>query len=395
MKHSEHADSKDGNPGEELRQTSSVHSVPVLDTHIFNPDQEPPADQAYFEGLVSAEDLVVWLGREKHRKTNVILQFSMCAATGRDFLGFRFAAPGPLKVLIVDYETKTNSLWQRYHAILKAMELSEEERRRLRENLKIIEVRKLLRAGGEFPRIPVNNAKANDPDKLAENFWRQLVQDYPAQIYVLDPMRSIHGLDENDSLIEALLSRLRRLFGKAAVIVAHHMRKTFPAGREITLQSDMRLWSDGARGSGAIKAHADVIVCQERTMEENSTEVIYVGAFLKDGPDIEPLRLQESDSQSFLWVATLDVPGHLKTATAALQKNGGVFVAYKGAADVLLGVGLTKPTVYRQLNELRQRHLLIQAEGGWRLNVSLPFVSNEPEDFVSARGKKAKQGQEW
>ena len=61
----------------------------------------------------------------------------------------------------------------------------------------------------------------------------------------------------------------------------------------------MRFWSDDARGSGAIKAHSDVIVCQERVIEEQE-ERLYLGAFLKDGPDVEPIPLAETGAQSFI-----------------------------------------------------------------------------------------------
>src|ERR1700730_10318692 len=72
---------------------------------IFDPDEQPPAESVIYEGFLSAGDLVTWIGREKHRKTNLLLQLAICAAIGRDFLGFRFRAPEPLRVTFVDYET--------------------------------------------------------------------------------------------------------------------------------------------------------------------------------------------------------------------------------------------------------------------------------------------------
>src|SRR6516164_8257987 len=63
---------------------------------VFDPDVEPPADKPLYGDFISAGDLVLWLGREKNRKTNVLLQLAICAALGRDFLTLRFAGREPL-----------------------------------------------------------------------------------------------------------------------------------------------------------------------------------------------------------------------------------------------------------------------------------------------------------
>ena len=73
----------------------------------------------------------------------------------------------------------------------------------------------------------------------------------------------------------------------------------------------MRAWPDGVRGSSAIKACADLIVCQEWVPNANGDEVVYLGAFLKDGADIDPFPLMESDHESFYWERTQDIPAYL------------------------------------------------------------------------------------
>src|SRR5580700_2641081 len=113
---------------------------PIENVFVFNPDAEPPAESPIFEGFLSMGDLGVWVGREKHRKTNLVLQCAICAALGRDFLWFRFAASGPIRVVFIDYESKSSSLSKRYKAICKAMALSETDLKLLREKLRIIEV---------------------------------------------------------------------------------------------------------------------------------------------------------------------------------------------------------------------------------------------------------------
>ncbi len=338
-----------------------------LEEYVFDPDHDPPEERIYYDGLMGEGDLVVWLGREKHRKTNLILQLSICAATGRDFLVFRFAAPGPLKVVVLDYESKTGSLQRRYRAICGALNLTEHESALLRDNLRIIEIRKLARAGQTMPRFVVgaNTKFKNDEDLISqsESFWKAFAEQYPADLYVFDPMRSMHNADENDSSIEVLLSRLRRTFPRSAVVVAHHMRKVFAGGKDVSLQADMRLWSDGARGSTAIKAHTDVIVCQERSTDNQGNETIHLGVFLKDGADVQPLPLEESDAESFFWEVRPEVPAHLNVTLDRLTHGGSSFADLNAAVKLLIDKGVKRPTAYRHVGELMRLNFLRQ-DGG-------------------------------
>jgi hypothetical protein len=333
------------------------NATPFLHSYIFDPDTEPAQEEEIFKGFLSKGDLAVWIGREKHRKTNVVQQLAVCAAIGRPFLGFPFVAAKPLKVVYTDYESKSHSLWGRYQAICETMKLTPIEKQRMKDNLRIIEVRKMQKAGEMFYRLPIKDKV----DKDADAFWTQFVDEYVnqfgADLFIFDPLRCLHSQDENDSNIEALLSRLRQFFNKAGIIIPHHMTKRSYSPDPVTLKKDMRLWSDGARGSGAIKAHSDAIICQERVMED-SVEIVYWGAFMKDGADIEPLPLEESDPQSFFWQVSTEVPAHLRQAYDTLKKAGGKFANKKTAAEILMNAGSTKPTAYRHLKELEHRSLL-------------------------------------
>lgn len=337
--------------------TSTKPTETYLSGAIFAPDVEPPLDVAIFEGFLLRDDVTVWLGREKHRKTNLVLQFVICAALGRPFLNFRFAAPEPLKVVYVDYESKTRSLWERYQAICRAMGLTGEDMQRLKENLHIIEVRKIQKKGREFPRFPLKTPTAK---QLA--FWQGFSRLNPADLYIFDPMRCFHASDENDSNIEQLLTRLRQFFPNSAVIIPHHMRKQDFSGKAPKLLKDMRGWSDGGRGSVAIKAHSDVIVCQERKMVKDE-EVVYLGAFMKDGPDVNPMAMKESDAESFYWQVVPDVSAHLWPSFEALRKAGGQFADKGAAASVLQSKEIPKATAYRHVTELANLGLLSEEEG--------------------------------
>lgn len=126
----------------------------IIPVPFFDPEEDVAEERVLFEGLLGASDLSVWVGREKHRKTNVLLQLSFCAALGRDFMTFRYRGGRPAKVVYVDYETKTGSLKHRYDAICREMGLTDEQRKCLKRNLRIIEVRKIRQTGKEFPRFP-------------------------------------------------------------------------------------------------------------------------------------------------------------------------------------------------------------------------------------------------
>ncbi len=263
----------------------------------------------------------------------------------------------------IDYESRSSakSLPRRYAAICGALALTTPELEDLARNLTILEVRKLLRSGFVMPSFP---ADGRGP---GYDFWAQLVADYPADLYIIDPMRSFHATDEKDSLIERLLMHTRLLFGSASVIVSHHMRKATEAttgaaasggegkgGGSIHLDSDMRAWSDGSRGSVAIKAHADMIVCQERRTQRE-TEVVWLGAFQKDAADIEPFTLYETGPETFTWRVGTELPTHLKRAHSTLLSRASTLHSRSDGIAALRAAGVSTSTCYRLWHELRQK----------------------------------------
>ncbi|HKV41231.1 MAG TPA: hypothetical protein VJX67_18645, partial [Blastocatellia bacterium] len=154
------------------------------------------------------------------------------------------------------------------------------------------------------------------------------------------------------------------------VIVAHHLRKRSNSGGDQELKKGMREWSDQARGSGAIKAHADVIICQERLTDDKGNESVYLGAFSKDAADVEPLRLTETDAESFLWRVEREVPDHLAASWSALRRSGKLeFSTKTDIAKELTKSGVARSTAYRQIEELEQRGLLEHGENTWKLEI--------------------------
>lgn len=327
----------------------------ISNSYIFNPRRQPSKEQVIFQGLLAEDELAIWIGREKDRKTTVALNLAICAALGMDFLGFRFVAPKPLRVVMLDYESKDESIHRRYTAICDAMGLTDDQRTRLFQNLHIIVLRKVIHDGQAIPKF--NNTHG-------EQFWQRFVHEHPADLYFIDPMRCFHGADENTSAIETILAGIRRIFQRT-VVIPHHMTKRSSNKKEnVRLIEDMRLWSDRARGSGAIKAHADVILCQERVVEKD-TEVVYLGAFLKDAPDVDPISLEESSPESFLWLPRQELSDELQSSLGLLKNSGIISWSNRAAiAKFLQEHDMSRPTAFRHVKNLIQRGRLSESAGG-------------------------------
>jgi hypothetical protein len=358
------------------RETASVWS-----SFIFDASARVPPEQPIYEGLLAKGDLAVWLGREKHRKSNVLLQFGICSALGRSFLHFHFCPSKALKVVMLDYESKTNSLRRKYDAIVEAMGLDEADQQALRVNLRIIEMRKAFRAGRTFARFPVKG-QGTDFEKADEE-WRSFIQEMDADLYIVDPLRCMHAHGENDSTIEALLTRVHQVFGNSAVVISHHLRKrNRKKDDQPLLQNEMRVWADEGRGSGAITAHADVIICQERVVEDE-LERLYLGAYLRDGADIEPMALRESDVESFFWQVAPDLPANLALCLDALHGVAREFPNRTAAAGVLeQKMSFRRSTAFDRVREMLNRGLLKDEQGVLSI-AKMPDNAGKPKQIKS------------
>ncbi|MGA3317304.1 MAG: AAA family ATPase [Candidatus Korobacteraceae bacterium] len=197
-----------------------------LDAGEFDPSFVPEPEQPIFDGLLYRGDLAVWIGREKHRKSNVTLQMAICAALGRPFLHFRHGTGQPMQVVILDYESRAASFQRRREAICRALGLSDTERATLRKHLHVILVRELRKKHITVPRFPVGIQPKDTEQAKAKEWWERFAVEYPADLYLFDPMRCLHAQKENDSFIEALLSKLRDVFPNAALVIPHHMNRS-------------------------------------------------------------------------------------------------------------------------------------------------------------------------
>src|SRR5262249_5828573 len=271
------------------------------------------------------------------------------------------------------YESRNGSIFRRYHAICEALGLTEPERNLLRAKLTILSVRELRKSGKQFPSIPPTpldkKSKQLATQQKALEFWGRLVADYPADIYCLDPMRCTHEEAENDSKMAGVMMSLQVLFKGKTVIVPHHLYKLHEKDENdaALLERDMRQWSDRGRGSGAIKAHADLIICQARAGEIEAPR-LHVGAFGRDIIDIPPLELEQTAPESFTWQAFPKMKAPLERAWVAFrdyETTHGDLPTEKGElVKILERAGINTKTAYKHIDALIEDRLLQQDAAG-------------------------------
>ncbi|MBI1742213.1 AAA family ATPase [Candidatus Acetothermia bacterium] len=252
---------------------------------LASPPESLTTERVLVENLLCADDLVLWVGHEKQRKSTLLLQFCSCLATGRSFVGFQI--PEPVRVLYIDAESKTHDLVKRWTGIQQM--LTEQERDHALQNLILIEGRKLLGHGLSL-------------DMKTQTLGEIIEAHKDAQVIVLDPLRIFYTGDEDKSsqVCEAM-SQLRRLAGGRALIIVHHARKRPGAqGDRSRLRDDPYIWSDNARGSTAWKAHSDVIILQELRNDDDLGEVLDFAVIQRSFSNVQPMPLVASET-TFAW----------------------------------------------------------------------------------------------
>jgi hypothetical protein len=346
-------------------QSAVIVEKPRFEPFQFDPAAQVEEVEVIFDRLLKRRDIAVWLAREKSGKSTLLLQLAVCAAAGKSFLSFRFVVPYPLRVVIIDYESTNSVLQKRYQSMLNDLQFSEQEKELVKQNLKILLVRKIRAAGEKFPPLPVPDGPKTLENSTSEKFWKRFPEEYPADIYCIDPLRSAHVGDENDSKISKLMESLQTIFKGQTVIVPHHLKKRGQREQKDVkaITTDMRDFSDRGRGSAAIKAHADVIICQAREVDSKSDEdAVYWGAFGRDMEDISAMKLVAVAPESFaVKVADGSLPEglseHWLIVTETFQ--GRDTFTQPQFVNALGHGGVSRATAYRRFNTFQNRGLIV------------------------------------
>ncbi len=107
---------------------------------------------------------------------------------------------------------------------------------------------------------------------------------------------------------------------------------------------------------------------------ESDVEVLYLGGYMKDSPDVEPLALVESDHESFFWITSKKMPEHLRGSFEMLRRAGRTFKNKTDAAQTLRAgqngqQGVSRGTAYSHVKQL--------TDGG--------FLQVAPDDTITVR----------
>jgi hypothetical protein len=146
----------------------------------------------------------------------------------------------------------------------------------------------------------------DDPEHV--ELLRGTVKDARPELLILDPLRNLHGLDENDSaILPRVLTPLRliqRDFG-CAVQVIHHLTKA----------SEGRTMASRIRGTGALRGWYDSGLVLDRT-EDGGPVKITIEHRGAEAPDAFTIRLQKSPGPGpdgagdALWFEECEPPDH-------------------------------------------------------------------------------------
>lgn len=177
----------------------------------------PPAPDEVISEAVNAKALVALIGAaSKTKKTFFLLQLAYSLATGTDFLAWKI--PKPRKTLLLQAELAVDDMHRRAYRMADALyHLSldgDDSSVIARDYLKFCNLR-----GTNF-----------DPEVVL-----LLLEDFPAEVVIFDPLYSFFFGEENSSKdMNALLSKFRSIAeeGNLTVLFSHHDPKSGTGNRE-------------------------------------------------------------------------------------------------------------------------------------------------------------------
>ena len=242
--------------------------------------EPPPADQI-FTDFLDVGDKASLIASAKMRKSFVILQAAVCAATGVPFLGLQ--VPKPRRVLLIQMEIRPPHFHRRVLRMCRAMSA---DAALVKQNLRIINAR----------------GRQIDFDDISG-----IARKMNAEFIIFDPLYKLHDGDENLAKdIKPLLAKFDELAedASAAVLYVHHDAKGIAGDRDIR---------DRGAGSNALArdydacitltAHAQAedasvvaFLCRNYPPRENISSVWDEGCFRLS--DLEPIAKTSTNKQT-------------------------------------------------------------------------------------------------
>jgi hypothetical protein len=215
--------------------------------------------------------------------------------------------------------------------------------------------------------INVPALRLDDPRQMAK--LRKTVERSRPKLLVLDPLRNLHGLDENDAMIVsellAPLRLLQREYGCAVMLVHHMAKKT-----ETERRPGQRL-----RGSSAFHGWLDSALYLSR-----ASNSITITPEHRDAPETEPLAFKvreatDKDMVDKLWLELVGTP-----AEASGQDDAARMLEILKAAD--------RPLTMEELRKAFGKH--DRADAAIKLLASLKKAAFIPGVKEDANGRPRK-----
>lgn len=235
--------------------------LPPMDT-LWEQAQNPPElSPELISGILREGCKMIITGESKAGKTCLSQNLAVCIAEGKPWLGKFQCQQG--KVLYINLEVEKASLYRRFEAMYKAMNIP------------------MTKEGGSNI-VPWNlRGYAVPLDKLASKIIRRC-RNGSFKAIILDPLYKVQQGDENSA--EAIIkfcNALDRIAHetKAAVIYDHHHPKGSAGDRKVI---------DRGSGSGVFSRDADAI-CDISFLSPDRAALELLGSQIKDGE--KPMQL--------------------------------------------------------------------------------------------------------
>jgi hypothetical protein len=238
-------------PEKEEKSGVDIWTLASLRAAEFEP-REPIVEDIIAEG-----EMIALVGKPKAGKSRLGQQLALAVSRGENLLGH--SVPKARRVLILDLENRAVGVRARF---LKMSRSSDGDER------VFIYAPETLAEGG------ISLANSSGVKAL-----RDIVAKVKPELLIVDTWRLLLGGDENktETVVHGLriLSSLRRLLPRMAILIVHHTRKTQGQDPPL-LRIDPSAWVENASGHYALVAHVDACFGLEREVDRKTGDELIV-----------------------------------------------------------------------------------------------------------------------
>jgi hypothetical protein len=244
-------DSDTAKPEKEEKSGVDIWTLASLRAAEFEP-REPIVEDIIAEG-----EMIALVGKPKAGKSRLGQQLALAVSRGENLLGH--SVPKPRRVLILDLENRAIGVRARFQKMSRGSDGDERV---------FIYAPETLSDGG------ITLATASGVKAL-----QNIVARVKPELLIIDTWRLLLAGDENKTEVVVrglkILSSLRRLLPRMAILIVHHTRKTQGQDPPL-LRIDPSAWVENASGHYALVAHVDACFGLEREIDRKTGDELIV-----------------------------------------------------------------------------------------------------------------------